>query len=132
MVREPANTDHLDMATRTDGKLDSIAAGLAHLRPAEVRELGRLGDLVSVDGGTVLVHEGGHEPWSYCVVRGAALLSHDDAPVAVAGAGSWVLGRVQGERMQPARLQVIAGDALEVLAFRPADVEAVLRSYAGR
>ena len=127
MVREAANTDDLDMHTPTDGKLSSIATGLLHLRNREVRELGRLADLVSVDDGAVLVHEGGREPWSYCVVHGAALLSHQESPVAIAGPGSWLLGHVPGERREPARLHVVAGDALEVLAFRPSELETALR-----
>jgi len=117
-----------DMATQTDQKLARLAAaGLCPGMATDLREVGRLGDLAVVADGTVLAHEGGHEPWSYFVVSGAALLSTGDAPVAVAGAGCWLLGRVPGRAHHAAPFDVIAGSDLEVLAFRPRDLGAALR-----
>ena len=116
------------MATSTDRKLARLAAaGLCRGAATDLREVGRLGDLTSVDSGVVLAHEGGHEPWSYFVLGGAALLSAGDTPVAVAGAGCWLLGHVPGREHRAMPYDVVAGSNLEVLAFRPRDLGAALR-----
>jgi len=114
--------------TTTDAKLERLAAaGLCSARAArELRELGRLSDLATVVGGEVLAREGGYEPWSYYVLDGTALLSSGDAPVAVAGAGAWLLGHVPGRARRASTVSVVAGSQLEVLAFRPSDLGVAL------
>jgi hypothetical protein len=116
------------MASQTDNKLARLAAaGLCLGTATDLREVGRLGDLAVVADGTVLAHEGSHEPWSYFVMSGAALLSAGDAPVAVAGAGCWLLGHVPGREHHATPYDIVAGTDLEVLAFRPRDLGAALR-----
>ncbi len=121
-----ANRDHARMAARTDTKLDRLAAaGLVDRRSAgDLLAVGRLGDIVTIASGTAV--RGGNEPWTYCVLDGAALLSDGDRPLAVAGPGAWLLGQVPGHDRPVSPLSVIAGTDLEVLAFRPHDLEAAI------
>ena len=117
------------MAHRTDAKLDRLAAaGLCAAGSGlDLLALGRLGDLTTVREGDVLRHEGGREPWSYCVLEGAALLSTAHEPVAVAGPGAWLLGQLPGRGRRPSPVSVVAGRDLELLAFRPNDADEALR-----
>jgi hypothetical protein len=113
---------------RTDAKLHQLAAaGVCAGTARDLVALGRLGDLSTVSAGTMLREEGGHEPWSYCVLSGAALLSAGGAPVAVAGPGAWLVGRLPGRGPLPSPVSVVSGGELELLAFRPAEADAALR-----
>jgi hypothetical protein len=112
----------------TDAKLQRLAAaGLCAGSARDLVALGRLGDLATVPSGTVLREEGGSEPWSYCVLSGAALLSAGSEPVAVAGPGAWLVGRLPGRAQPASPVLVVSGGALELLAFRPAEADAALR-----
>ena len=112
----------------TDAKLQRLAtAGLCAGSTRDLLALGRLGDLAVVSGGTVLREEGGHEPWSYCVLSGAALLSAGNEPVAVAGPGAWLVGRLPGRGRRPSPVSVVSGGELELLAFRPSEADLALK-----
>jgi hypothetical protein len=126
-VRERRAKDHQRMHTRPDKKLQRLAAaGLCSADSSALLGLGRLGDITNVADGTVLAREGGHEPWSYFVLDGAALLTAHSAPVAVAGPGAWLLGHVPGGATRNASVSIVAGSDLEVLAFRPRDLGAAV------
>ena len=117
------------MTTGTDRKLERLAkAGLVDDRSLrDLVALGRLGDVAHITSGDTLRDEGSNEPWSYCVLSGAALLSSHDEPVAVAGPGGWVLGHVPGRSRVASPLSVVAGTDLELLAFRPGDFAEAMR-----
>jgi hypothetical protein len=126
-VRERRDRDHHRMQTRPDKKLERLAAaGLCSADSSALLGLGRLGDIANIADGTVLAREGGHEPWSYFVLDGAALLSAHSTPVAVAGPGAWLLGHVPGGAVRDASVSIVAGSDLEVLAFRPRDLAAAV------
>ncbi len=112
-------------STTTDSKLERlIALGACEARDAQ--RLGRRGDIVVASGGTVLRHGDHHEPWSYRVLSGTALLSTDGEAVAVVGEGAWLLGDLPGTRRAAPPLRVVAGTDVELLAFRPRDLGAAL------
>lgn len=117
--------------SRTDAKLERLAASGLCPSARDLLALGRLSDLATVPSGAMLQREGGREPWPYCVLEGAVLLSSSDEPVAVAGPGAWVLGQVPGRRHRPAAVSAVAGTDLEVLAFRPHDLDELLGRIPG-
>lgn len=117
-------------SARSDGKLERLIA-LGACATGEALSLGRHADLITVPSGTLLRNEGQHEPWSYCVLAGSALLSARDEAVAVVGQGAWLLGHVQGGGTAASRVSVVAGTDLELLVFRPRDLSAAVDDIPG-
>lgn len=112
-------------SARQDGKLERLIA-LGACGMGDALSLGRHADLITVPSGTLLRSEGRHEPWSYCVLAGSALLSASDEAVAVVGRGAWLLGQLQGGGTATSPVSVMAGTDLELLTFRPRDLTAAI------
>lgn len=117
-------------STRADGKLKRLVA-LGACSTRDALALGRHADLSTVASGTVLRTEGGHEPWSYCVLGGTVLMSAGDEAVAVAGKGAWLLGQLPGYRYAASPLSIVAGTDVELLCFRPGDLDETLYEIPG-
>lgn len=117
------------MARRPDLKLQLLAGSAlgAGLSRDDVRELGACADVIDFPAGALVQHEGAHEPWTYCILGGAALLSSHERPVAVSGPGAWLLGGPDGA---PAVTSLAATD-LTLLCFRPSDVARALHALPG-
>ncbi len=117
-------------SARHDGKLERLIA-LGACATTDALSLGRHADLITVPSGSVLRSEGQHEPWSYCVLAGSALVSAQDEAIAVVGTGAWLLGQVQGATAGASPVSVVAGTDLEVLSFRPRDLTAAVAEIPG-
>ena len=107
------------MQRTLDQKLRALASlplgdGPSH---DELLTLGRLCDVVRVEEGAVLQREGSTARFCWSVLQGAAALSRQDQPVAVASSGAWLLDGLATGGRDGAATTIVAMTDLDLLVF---------------
>lgn len=116
------------MFTRSDPKLTRLE-GVPLFQGCDAREIraiGRLGDLLSCDEGTVLIEQGGHGGEAFVIIDGSVTVTRDGDILAELGAGD-VIGEVAVLDGGRRTATVTADTPVELLVFDPRSFKSLLR-----
>lgn len=94
--------------------------------PREIRTIGRLGDLISRDAGTVLIEQDRWGGEAFVIVDGSVTVSRDGRVLATLGPGD-VVGEVAVLDHGPRTATVTADTPIDVLVFDPRSFKSLLR-----
>src|SRR3954471_20251592 len=107
------------------GHLRAVRRAIAPLpafrdcRTADLQRIAQWGDLLDVDAGVTLLHEGKGEFWFFSVMAGSVRLTKDGDNVALVGAGGHVGHQgIVGLRPQPATVTTAERSTLFALGPR--------------
>lgn len=92
----------------------------------EIREIGRLGDLIERDGETVLIEQGRSGSEVFIIVDGTVTVSRDGEELATLGPGE-VVGEVAVLDRGRRTARVTANTPVEVMVFDPGGFASLLR-----
>lgn len=92
----------------------------------EIRELGRLADLIELESGTVLIEQGRHGGEAFIIVDGTVTVSRHGDELATLGPGG-VVGEVAVLDRGRRTATVTADTPIEVLVFDPRGFASLLR-----
>lgn len=120
------------MFTRSDPKLARLqdVPLFRDCSAAEIRAIGRLGDLSTVEAGTVLIEQGRTGGEAFVIVAGSVTVSRDGHILAVLGPGD-VVGEVAILDRGRRTATVTAETRLEVLVFDPRSFKGLLYEAPG-
>jgi hypothetical protein len=115
------------MGRHEDRKLELIARSVVgrQCSRGDLRELGRVGDLIDCSAGTTFHSEREARRWAYLLLDGDVALTHGDEPIAVATEGSW-FPLQDGGTPAVSRTSLTALNDARLLVFRPREVGCVL------
>lgn len=120
------------MFTRTDRKLSRLQDVPLFRRcdRREIETIGRLGDLLKVEEGRVLIQEGRSDNEALVIVEGSVSVSRDGVVVATLGPGD-VVGEVAALDRGRRTATVTAITPVEVLVFDPRSFASLLYEVPG-